>query len=62
MSIFIRDSRGNGITLSSPYKDLEKYTEKSYIFIEIISGERSGEAAQIEVDKIYNSIMKTFDK
>jgi hypothetical protein len=57
MGILIHD-----LSVGDPCIDIEKYTGKSYCWIEIISGNRKGESAHIETNKVYDVLMNLFDK
>jgi hypothetical protein len=62
MSILLENSEGEILVINGPYFDMEKLSGKSYCNIEVISGQRSGESAQIEELKIYNAIIDLLSK
>ncbi len=62
MSVVIRNKKGDQLVLSDPYKDIERFTEKSFCYIDVISGDKIAEGAQIEECKIYDSIINLLSK
>lgn len=62
MGIVIRNLKGEGLIISDPYVDIQRYTGQSHCCINIIEGEKSGEGAEIEENKIYDAIIKLLNK
>ena len=62
MSTVVRNKKGDQLVLSDPYKDIERFSGKSFCYIDVIFGDKSGEGAQIEEFKIYDSIINLLSK
>lgn len=63
MTTEIKKSNGKTIMiLSSPFNDTREYSGKTHYYIDVVEGERKGEGAEIEADKVYEALLNLLDK